>query len=235
VPYLTPNTAPATTSCRVLSIPDDPDIVAIVTGAFEELTFVYNFEKYGSLTPQQTAALFVPMFDAFCFQQGVCHVIGEVILYAGTSNPSANLLPCDGASLLRTSYPDLFAAIGTTYGFADGSHFNLPDLQSRSVIGVGTGSGLSTYNLGDQGGEETHVLSVAELANHGHSDSGHAHTEGSTIPTLITIGAGAPAAAAVGTPSVTGIGNATITNTGSDSPHNNIQPYTALQFYIIAL
>jgi|CXWL01.1.fsa_nt_gi hypothetical protein len=46
------------------------------------------------------------------------------------SPPSSGWLACDGASYLRASYPNLFAAIGTTFGAADGTHFNVPTIAS---------------------------------------------------------------------------------------------------------
>jgi len=39
----------------------------------------------------------------------------------------------NGASLLRANYPALFAVIGTMYGAADETHFNLPDMRGRFV------------------------------------------------------------------------------------------------------
>ena len=50
---------------------------------------------------------------------------GATMGYAGTGAPTGYLLQ-NGASLLRADYPALFAAIGTTYGAVDGTHFTLP-------------------------------------------------------------------------------------------------------------
>lgn len=52
---------------------------------------------------------------------------GMIKPFAGTTIPTGYLL-CDGSAVSRTTYADLFAAIGTTYGSGDGnSTFNLPD------------------------------------------------------------------------------------------------------------
>lgn len=51
--------------------------------------------------------------------------VGEVIQMAGDKNP-AGYLPCDGRSVLRSDYPELFKKIGTKYGAEDDEHFNLP-------------------------------------------------------------------------------------------------------------
>lgn len=40
------------------------------------------------------------------------------------------LIPCDGRSLSRAHYRELFAAIGTAYG-GEGGMFKIPDLRSR--------------------------------------------------------------------------------------------------------
>ena len=59
---------------------------------------------------------------------------GVVYPFAGPiANIPAGYLLCNGASLLRASYPALFSAIGTIYGAADGSHFNLPDYRDRMI------------------------------------------------------------------------------------------------------
>jgi microcystin-dependent protein len=64
--------------------------------------------------------------------------IGVVLPYAGSSAPTGFLL-CDGSSLLRAgTYADLFTVIGTTFGAADGTHFNVPDMRSRMPIGAGS-------------------------------------------------------------------------------------------------
>jgi len=234
--WLTPDTPGAGYICRPLFIPNGLDWLAIVTGALNELIYDYNFEEYGTSSVADTIAAFQTMFDHFCFDDETgCRLIGEIVTFAGSASPSANFLQCDGASLLRADYPDLFAVIGTTYGSVDSAHFSIPDLRGRAPIGDGTGSGLTPRALGDSFGEEEHVLSVGELAAHSHTDSGHAHTEGTTAPTAITIGPGAPAPAAIGAPGITGTGSAALTNTGSDSPHNNMQPSLALRYFIVAL
>jgi microcystin-dependent protein len=234
--WLTPDAPASGFTCRRLLIPAGDDWLAIVTGALNELIYDYNFEQYGTETPTTTAALFMTMFDKFCFDNGEeCRLIGEIVTFAGPSNPSTNFLPCDGSSLLRSDYPDLFTVIGTTYGAADSSHFNVPDLRGRAPIGEGSGPGLTPRALGDSFGEETHQLTTAELANHTHIDAGHVHSEGNAAPTVITIGAGAPAASAIPTVGITGSGTASIQPAGSDSPHNNMQPSLALNYFIVAL
>jgi hypothetical protein len=59
--------------------------------------------------------------------------IGTIKMIAGVSIPN-NYMLAVGTSLLRTSYPELFTEIGTRYGAADGTHFNLPDLRAKFVL-----------------------------------------------------------------------------------------------------
>lgn len=98
---------------------------------------------------------------------------GSVIMSATTNMGSAWLL-CDGQAVSRTTYAALFNAIGTRYGAGDGSTtFNLPNMQGRSPIGAGTGTGLTFRDISaPQVGEEKHTQTEAELAEHRHLVAG---------------------------------------------------------------
>lgn len=63
--------------------------------------------------------------------------IGTRIMYDGVTTP-ANFLYCDGSAVSRSTYADLFTAIGTQFGVGDGSTtFNIPNLQGLSPKGIG--------------------------------------------------------------------------------------------------
>ena len=84
--------------------------------------------------------------------------IGSIIAWPGGINtwPTQNWRLCNGAALNRTTYADLFGIISTTYGNGDGSTtFNLPNLQSRFIGGVGN-SPLNT--LGNTGGNNNQAV-----------------------------------------------------------------------------
>lgn len=105
--------------------------------------------------------------------------IGQIVPMAATTAPAGSL-SCDGSAVSRTTYADLFAKIGTTWGAGDGSTtFNLPDFRRKTLVGKG-GTGTATLGnaVGNSGGAETHSLVTSELAAHSHgvSDAGHTHT-----------------------------------------------------------
>ena len=67
---------------------------------------------------------------------------GEVAYFAGRNAP-AGWLKANGAAVSRTTYADLFAAIGTNYGAGDGrTTFNLPDLRGEFIRGWDDGRGI---------------------------------------------------------------------------------------------
>lgn len=220
--WLTPQAAASGVTCRRLLIPGGNDWYAIVVGCLLELCKEYNFEQFGSVTPYDTAQAFTAMFDDFSLQgiNGGCRVIGEIIAYGASTSPDARWLPCDGSSLLRSDYPDLFTVIGVSYGAADGAHFNVPDLRGRTPIMAGTGSGLTPRSIGDVIGEEAHTLTTTEMPS-------HTHTEGTAAPTAITIGPGAPAPSAIPSVGITG-------SAGLDGAHNNMQPSLVINYFIVA-
>jgi len=76
---------------------------------------------------------------------------GAVNWFAGATAPDG-WLECDGSLVSRTTYANLFAAIGTVYGAGDGSTtFSLPDLRGEFIRGWDNGRGIdSGRNLGSE-------------------------------------------------------------------------------------
>lgn len=70
--------------------------------------------------------------------------IGVVVHYMGDTIPEGYLL-CNGASLSRTEYPELFAVLGTKCGAADTAHFNIPDTHHRFLEGTTVLSEIGKY------------------------------------------------------------------------------------------
>ena len=102
---------------------------------------------------------------------------GIVWEYAGPTPPNGWLI-CDGSVRNASDYPNLFIAIGGRYGGNGTTTFALPDLRGRVTIGSGAGAGLTSRILGAAGGEESHVLSAAEMPYHTHtaSEAPHSHS-----------------------------------------------------------
>ena len=161
-------------------------------------------------------------------------VSGMLMPYAGASAPSGWLL-CYGQAISRSTYADLFTALGTTYGVGNGSStFNLPDLRGRTIAGQDDMGGASANNLTDQtagidgdtlgavGGTETQGLSVAQLPSHSHgtvvtgvtpSFKTNTGDGGASVVQSIRVSSGA-------------------TSTGSGAEHNNVQPTIILNYII---
>lgn len=140
---------------------------------------------------------------------------GDLKDHAGTSVPTG-WLDCDGSAVSRTTYADLFAVIGTTYGVGDGSTtFNIPNFERSVSVGSG-GAGTSTLGnaVGDTGGEENHALTIGEMPAHDHS--------GSTVPAVDGSG-GAGNTTRQGV-SPTGTVDVSVASQGGGSAHNIMQP-----------
>lgn len=182
--------------------------------------------------------------------------VGELAPFAGAAAPTGFMI-CDGQAISRTTYSSLFAAIGTAWGAGDGSTtFNLPDLRGRTLIGAGTGGGLSARFLATTGGAETHLLTAAESGSPSHNHSQNAHNHGDVIMPG-TLGGNtqriwgdydaSPGSLSGAFPNLqinyTAWGsaaytqNATATNNANSaanaaSPHNNMQPFAVINWII---
>lgn len=110
---------------------------------------------------QATTKAYVDSFLAFA----TGFPIGGVMQFTAAVAPPGWLL-CDGQAVSRTTYAELFAAIGVTFGSGDGANtFNVPDMRDWFVRGRGTSRTLGSTQ-------------AASLASHTHavSDPGHTHT-----------------------------------------------------------
>ena len=102
--------------------------------------------------------------------------VGSVVAIASETVPSG-YLECDGSSLVRTSYANLFTAIGTVFGAADASHFNIPDLRGQFLRGWNHGGGsdpdaATRTDSGDGSTTGDHVgtKQAREIESHYHID-----------------------------------------------------------------
>jgi microcystin-dependent protein len=156
-----------------------------------------------------------------------------ILIPAGTVLQSAAInvpngwFNCDGTRLNTNDYPDLFDAIGYTYGGIDTS-FNLPDIRGRVPIGAGTGVGLTAHNLGTTGGEESHTLTTSEMPSHSHSLTRRANPDAGAFDTSN----GREDESSAATTDRTDLGLFNTNNTGGGSAHNNMQPFITLRYII---
>ena len=138
---------------------------------------------------------------------------------------------CNGQLLPINQNQALFSLLGTTFGGNGQTNFALPNLQGRTPIHVGGG-----HTLGEQGGEQAHTLSIAEIPTHTHVLSGSSAVGDSVNPRT---GAGGNVFAAdVGnayspTPqNLVALNPGTVGNTGGSQAHVNMQPFLTLSFCI---
>ena len=152
-----------------------------------------------------------------------------VIKMYGSSTPPSGYLLCDGAAVSRTTYANLFAVIGTTFGVGDGSTtFNVPDIQRRIPIG---------WKSGDTVGDNDGVAAGSRASSPAHTHTGPSHTHnqkgGMSDPDHdLGAGAGIVAASNFGSPWLNdaggsisvfnpqmGVDSAGTGDTGSSSPN----------------
>jgi microcystin-dependent protein len=143
--------------------------------------------------------------------------IGTIFPTAAAAIPDY-ALACDGSIYNRVDYPELYSVLDSAF-IIDADSFHVPDLQGRVPIGAGSGGGLSSYAIGDTGGEESHTLVSGEMPS-------HVHTEITASPSVGAAITGVPVPSAI--PGVGFTGSA-----GGDGAHENRQPYLALAWYIV--
>jgi len=152
---------------------------------------------------------------------------GSISMYAGSTAPTGYLL-CDGSAVSRTTYADLFTAIGTTYGTGDGSTtFNVPNVKGK--VPVGRDSADTSFDtLGETGGAKEVTLTAAQSGVPAHK---HPFTtvKSAVMPTTTT---DLPSGY---NPNNTGTGTAYTSNntaTNASSSHTNLQPYIVFNYII---
>lgn len=170
--------------------------------------------------------------------------IGEIRPFGFNFAPR-NWLQCRGQLLAISSNTALFSIIGTYYGGNGTTNFALPNLQSRVAVGMGTGSGLSNYVIGEQTGEENHLLLSTEMPAHTHAPytrvkggtaDGHRVPVAGDYLTRLNVTSNAPGLTWL-TPPLT---NATTLHptavglVGGNQTHPNIQPNLAINYCICA-
>ena len=130
---------------------------------------------------------------------------GSIVDFAGATAPVGYLL-CTGQLVSRTTYANLFAAIGTLYGVGDGlTTFGIPDCRGRVTAGPDGGAGrltVFTATLAATGGDQNlmahaHSPGSLQTADHLHGvgtlytgSHNHSFAMGNSTPASFTARAG---------------------------------------------
>ena len=154
--------------------------------------------------------------------------IGTIVEWGGTKIPEDWLL-CNGQSLDRDEYPELFEVLGTIYGGNDENNtFNLPQTLGKTIVGYNQEE--TDFNeLGKIGGEKLVKLSTNNIPSHKHSLKVASALTGSELTTHNPI---LYANAGRGTATINNSYNAVVNTTGNGEAHNNLQPYVVLNYII---
>lgn len=95
-----------------------------------------NNRELLNLISENASELRTYLENAIAQLEGNFVLTGSILAIPYSTVP-IGYLKCDGSSLLREDYADLFEKIGTTYGAADDYHFNIPDYQGVFLRGFG--------------------------------------------------------------------------------------------------
>ncbi len=142
---------------------------------------------------------------------------------------------CQGQLMPISQNTALFSLLGTTYGGDGKSTFALPDMQGNAPMQPGQGQGLSLRDLGEMSGSPNVTLLESEMPFHTHQCM-------TAIQDIADLGAPAPNRAICKSGKGSGFKASPANNaslafqaigiTGGSLPHNNMQPYLALNFCI---
>lgn len=135
---------------------------------------------------------------------------------------------CNGQQLPINQNQALFALLGTRFGGNGQTTFALPDFRGRTPIHVGSG-----FILGQQGGQMTHTVTIAEMPSHSHL------VRASTSTAVGTASAGGRYLGRGNNvysdaPATTTLAPGTVAPVGGSQPHLNMQPFLTMT-YCIAL
>ncbi len=160
--------------------------------------------------------------------------IGQIQAFGFNFAPK-NWALCNGQLMSIAQNSALFSLLGTTYGGDGIQTFALPDLRGRASLHYGQAPGLSNYEIGQASGTENVTLLTSEIPSHSHAAALSASSEPATtaiasgnILATSTIYVAADPDETLNPKSIM------ITPTGGNQPHENMQPYLAVN-YCIAL
>ncbi|KRP85301.1 phage tail protein [Bradyrhizobium pachyrhizi] len=133
---------------------------------------------------------------------------------------------CNGQLLPIAQNQALFSLLGTTYGGDGRVTFGLPDLRGRVPISMGPG-----YTLGQRGGEESHTLTINEMAQHNHLANATNSNGSQPLDSGAYLGA-FNNGYSMSTTDITPLNPLTVGNAGGSQAHQNMQPFLTINFSI---
>jgi microcystin-dependent protein len=161
--------------------------------------------------------------------------VGQIIPVGFNFAPVGWFL-CQGQLVPIDQYTVLYTLIGTAYGGDGVQTFGIPDLRGRVSLHDGQGSGLSSYFIGQLTGAENVTLLSSQVGAHTHSFMTSTKAADSITPASTTALGLASAGVGISVygpgPSNTTLAPNAIGNAGSSAPHENRQPYLAVNFII---
>lgn len=158
--------------------------------------------------------------------------VAEIRVF-GFNFPPRGWAHCNGQLLPISQNTALFSLLGTTFGGNGKTTFALPNLDRQFAMAPGAGPGLSLRDLGETTGQESVSLQTSEVPPHTH-----------TLRAGITPNATSPAGNVMAPTAVGGghvyrapnirvpMAAGAIGTAGSGAPHENRQPYLAVNFCI---
>ncbi len=133
---------------------------------------------------------------------------------------------CDGQILPINQNQSLYSLLGTTYGGDGQTSFALPDLRGRTPIHKS-----NNHTLGQKAGAETHALSISEMPAHSHQAQASTSEPNNPIPAGNLLAKTSLEAYAIND-NMTYLHDASVSSVGMSQPHENMQPFTVVNFCI---
>jgi microcystin-dependent protein len=155
--------------------------------------------------------------------------LSEIRIFSFNFAPK-NWAMCNGQLLPINQNQPLFALLGTTYGGDGRVNFGLPNLQGRLAMSMGNG-----HTLGERGGEEAHTIIQSEMPAHVHPAQADAKNGNNTVfspSNNYLANTGSLAAYSSGSTNMVAMYPQMVSSVGGSQPHENRQPFLALNFCI---
>jgi microcystin-dependent protein len=158
--------------------------------------------------------------------------VGEIRMF-GCNFAPRNYVFCNGQLMPIAQNTALFSLLGTTFGGNGTTNFALPNLQGRAPVGFGPGPGpgLTQRELGEFGGSEGVTLLQTEMPAHNHGVSAQSSRADRANASGAALAASADQVYATGSPAAV-MSPQEIGLAGGNQPHNNLQPFLAINFCI---